>query len=134
MPVLTHSLSSSFLLSLSLSFSLLVHSAEPFSNVFLISKEHRGYESILSVIWPQYVSHSAMLNSMTYLLSTFQALKKRQEEVEAIRRKQEEERKKREEFDREGRHQVLIRQPFFILCLTLTVLHLAATHLKSCNY
>ena len=38
--------------------------------------------------------------------TTFQALKKRQDEVEAIRRKQEEERKKREDFDREGRHQV----------------------------
>jgi hypothetical protein len=41
--------------------------------------------------------------------SSFQALKKRQEEVEAIRRRQEEERRKREEYDREGRQQVSFR-------------------------
>jgi hypothetical protein len=43
------------------------------------------------------------------LFTSFQALKKRQEEVEAIRRRQEEERRKREEYDREGRQQVSFR-------------------------
>ena len=68
----------------------------------------------------------APLSHRSMYFFCFQALKKRQEEVEELRKKQDEERKNRDDYDREGRHQVkmecydthLAGQLFLFLCST----------------
>jgi hypothetical protein len=53
--------------------------------------------------------------SISTYSTSYQALKKRQEEVEELRSKQDEERKKREDFDRDGRQQVKFQNLSLVL-------------------